>query len=275
MRYTNKTGLPDVFVKAIENDNYSKGGADYSVTDLLRPGYMAHLKRKHDSDIVEDVSDCIFRLTGQLMHLLLERAGATTEYTIEQRFFADVAGYTVSGQVDVYEPSTKTISDYKFTTLYKLNDLSDYEKQLNILRFLAIKNGVEVDTLRVILIFRDWFKTQSLLKSDYPESQVKIVDIPVWDMGRTEKFIIDRIKAHLDAAPCTDAERWARGECYAVHKKGAKKAVRLLDTEQQALDYITTHNIQNAYIEHRPPKFGRCDNYCSVKNWCKNYNGEV
>lgn len=274
MRITNKTGLPDVFVRAVENDTYNKGNADFSVTELLKPAYMSHLQKQHDGDITEDVSDMIFRLTGQLMHSLLERAGETEEYITEKRYFAEVFGYTVSGQIDVYQPAIQTISDYKFTTIYKLKDTTEYEQQLNILRYLAIKNGVEVDRLQVILMFRDWFKTQANLKPDYPDAQVKIVDLPVWSMEQTERFIIERIKAHLEHVPCTDAERWAKGECYAVHKKGVKKAVRLLETEQEALDYITNNNVERAYIEHRPPKYGRCDNYCTVKQWCKFYKTE-
>lgn len=274
MIITNKTGLPDVFVKAVENDTYNKGDADYSVTELLKPAYMSHLQKQHDGDIVEDVSDMIFRLTGQLMHTLLERAGETEEYITEKRYFAELFGYTVSGQIDVYQPAIKTISDYKFTTIYKLKDTTDFEQQLNILRYLAIKNGVEVDRLQVVMMFRDWFKTQAQIKPDYPDTQVKIVELPVWSMEQTESFIIDRIKEHLDPVPCTDIERWATGECYAVQKKGVKKAVRLLETEQEALDYIVKNNVERAYIEHRPPTYKRCDNYCTVKQWCKYYKTE-
>ena len=37
MILTNEYGAPDAFVKAIEGDPYTKGDADFSATELLKP----------------------------------------------------------------------------------------------------------------------------------------------------------------------------------------------------------------------------------------------
>jgi len=56
MQYSNKTGLPDVFVDIVTFSNYSKGKASFSTTEIIGPPRAAILKRRHDDEIVEDVS---------------------------------------------------------------------------------------------------------------------------------------------------------------------------------------------------------------------------
>ena len=37
MTVTNQFGAPDTFVRAVTDDSYSKGDADFSVTGLIQP----------------------------------------------------------------------------------------------------------------------------------------------------------------------------------------------------------------------------------------------
>ena len=37
MILTNEHGAPEAFVRAIQNDPYTKDGADFSVTELIKP----------------------------------------------------------------------------------------------------------------------------------------------------------------------------------------------------------------------------------------------
>ena len=125
MVITNNAGYPEALVKAVENDSYSKGeGVDRSVTGLLSPPRQAALKEIHGHEIVEDVSDRTYALYGQLVHLLLERAGEQSRNAInEQRLYAEVGGWTISGQTDTLtlteDQRSWIISDYKFVTAYK------------------------------------------------------------------------------------------------------------------------------------------------------------
>src|ERR1700748_2236380 len=68
---TNKFGLPDIIVKAIQYDTYFIGG-DLSASTLLDSPRIAALKKKHT--YTEDVSDMLDALLGTSLHHVLERA---------------------------------------------------------------------------------------------------------------------------------------------------------------------------------------------------------
>lgn len=271
MIVTNNTGLPEAIVEAVKNDSYSKGDADYSVTGLLKPGYMVSLQSQYEIELVEDASDRIFSLFGQLIHSLFERADLEN-VKVEQRFYSEfiIDGMVkkISGQVDVIDG--KTIQDYKFTTLYKLLDLSDFTAQLNMYRFLCHENGIEIDKLQVVLIFRDWYKSKTKFDKNYPQQQVKVVDLPVWTIEETRSFIADKIRDLIYKKACTDAERWVSGGKFAVMCKGKKRAVKLHDSKESAESHALTND--KYYVEERPKVFKRCDDYCNVSKYCKLYN---
>ena len=112
-------------MRAVSNDSYSRGeGVDRSVTGLLAPPRQAALKQIHGHEIVEDVSDRTYALYGQLVHLLLERAGEQSLNAInEQRLYTEVNGWKISGQTDTLtlteDQRSWIISDYKFVTSYR------------------------------------------------------------------------------------------------------------------------------------------------------------
>lgn len=66
-------------------------------------------------------------------------------------------------------------------------------------------------------------------------------------------------------------------------KKGQKRAVRLLDTEHEAENYITEIAVEikgkgnkgnSYYIQRRPSEAVRCESYCRAKAFCKQYQRE-
>ena len=269
---TNVTGLPDPIIKALENNDYSKGGADYSVTGLLKPGYMIYLYKQHYTEIEEDAADRIFSLLGKLMHMLLERADV--DAITEQRLYATVDNTVISGQPDIIYESDKLIQDYKFPTIYKLKYLTEYEQQLNMYRYLCYRNRIDIDRLQIVFIFRDWSKMKAHREHDYPPKQVAVIDLPVWPHEQTEQFIKERIQQQKDCVMCTNEDRWGKGDCWAVKKKGNKRALKLCESEEQAIRYAELHKDWKLLtIEYREPEFVRCDHYCTVRQWCKNYGG--
>ena len=112
MKITNIHGMPDAVVEAVRNDPYSRGDSKYSVSDLVTPPRIVHLTRRHDDEISVDVVDRFWALFGQVAHGILERAGGGGE--VEKRYFADIDGVTVSGQVDLIKDGI--IYDYKTTS---------------------------------------------------------------------------------------------------------------------------------------------------------------
>ena len=113
MKYTNKHNVPQEIINAIHNDNYTRGKAIISVTGLLQSPRIRLLANEHEEELVVDVSDEIWKLLGQSVHTILERANENNEDTItEQRMFAKVNEWTISGQTDSID-----IKDNKFICL--------------------------------------------------------------------------------------------------------------------------------------------------------------
>ena len=135
MKITNKYGLPEVIVRAIENDPYNNGGADISVTSLIGPPQIRRLMQEHGDKVEVDVSDRLYSLMGQAMHRILEMADTTA--MVEERFFSDIVcahgQKSLSGQIDRYENGV--IQDWKFTSVweYIFGLKPEREAQLNVL----------------------------------------------------------------------------------------------------------------------------------------------
>jgi hypothetical protein len=270
---TNIHNLPESLVLAVTNDPYV-GGGDISVTKLIDAPQVRVLSRQHSSEIVVDVSERIWALLGQGVHTVLERAALRAEgMAAETRLYAEIAGWSLSGQFDVMALETGVLSDYKVTTVYKLKNTDGWIQQLNILRWLAHQNGSEVKELEIIAILRDWKKGEAERKQDYPVVPIVKVPIPVWSLEDTEEFIRERIALHQAASKgvavdCTDEERWYTGTSFALMKHGGKRALKVADTKEE-LGEPTAEQ----FIEERPGEYRRCQSYCEVRAFCSQWNG--
>ena len=276
MKITNKHGLPQAFVNAVVNDPYDAGHSDISTTSLIDAPQRRALLYKHRSDLVEDVSDRIWALLGSAVHHILERA-EDEHAMVEERLFAEVEGWTISGQYDRYLPKTKTIQDWKVTTVYKAqSDPGDWERQLNVLAWLARRNGMEVERLQICAIMRDWAKSRSMQDGSYPAANVMVIDVPIWPDAVTEEYIRERVQLHQDARdgnakPCTDEERWYTGDSWAVKKPNAKRAFRVFNSRPEAMEALTDDMI----VEHRPGEYKRCAQYCEAAPFCSQWQAHL
>jgi hypothetical protein len=272
MKYTNASNLPEAIVKAVTNDPYDKGACDYSVTGLLKPARMVALERIHADAIEEDVADRLWALIGQVGHTILERAGVGL---VEKRLFAERNGVRISGQLDLLRMAGESYksTDYKFTTVYATDDgpKDDWISQLNLGRWLAGENGIHVDSLEIVAIYRDWSKHKARREQDYPQQQAQVFPLPVWTAEKTLAFLDARIAAHESAKAnlpyCSADERWQKADKWALMKKGNKRATKLHENEHDAL----AHQIEAGnghFIEHRPGESVRCSAYCSVAQFC-------
>lgn len=277
MKYTNHHGLPEVIVRAVTNDPYTKGASDYSVTELLKPPRQAALQLKHRDEITEDVSDRIWSLFGQLGHTLLERAGSKNEIT-ERRFFGKFPSCVISAQVDSLSLENGVLSDWKFTSSYSFKyngtDKPEWIAQLNMQLELLRMNGLDAKTLQIGAILRDWSKLQAGREPDYPQKSVIAVPIEIWDRKKTVAFMADRVAMHSFARTnklpdCSKEDRWARDTKWALMVKGKVRATKLFATKAEcelAMDYV-----KDSYIEERPGVNVRCESYCSVSKYCDQY----
>lgn len=296
MKITNRLGLPEAFVRAVENDPYDNHGT-LSVTTLIRPPQMVRLLKEHKDEITEDASDRVWALLGQFGHSALERTVQDGDI-VETRLYSKIDGETVSGQLDRLTKDGVLV-DWKFTSVFAIKDAlkngkSEWTQQLNMLAAL-VRDEIsgpelpEIKALRIIAVARDWRPSEKLRDHDYP-NKVEVIKIPMWPHEQAMEFIKERVRLHTmdNHPPCTDEERWASNDVFAVMEEGRKKAHRLLPTAEQATQWCLSNglaSIQIGYgdpyvefkkkisLEQRPKEYKRCEEYCSVSKFCPQFNG--
>ena len=288
---TNKYNYPQAIVNAVTNDPYDAGECDISVTRLIKPPQQVALVSQHWDELHdEDVSDRIWSLLGQASHTILERAAAD-DAVVEQRWFADVLGWTLSGQIDLLEGDTLT--DFKVTSVWSVKEAlahgkTEWAEQLNVLKWLHDMNRAnlyqgesitEIGTLQIVAICRDWRKNEALRYDDYPK-QAELIEIPMWTDNERQAFVEKKIFEHQEARvgnwrPCTDSERWAKADTYAIMKEGRKSAVRVLDTREEAEKWLEANPQKGKIsIELRKGSYTMCESYCAAAPFCQQYQDE-
>lgn len=286
MKITNRYGLPEAFLSFARKDKYDAGKADISVTTLIDAPRVNILKQQKRGEIEVDVVDMIWPLFGTAVHHVLDQAEAKGNVTTEERLFAEIGGWVVSGQIDHQEEvdGKVFISDYKVTSVWSvIYGKIEWEQQLNCYaQLVRMTTGKEVGGLRIVAVLRDWQRREAQFKpADYPQAPVASVDIPLWPAEKALAFMQERVHMHQSAqmiwdtkeavVECSDAERWTKPTTWAVVKKGGKRAAKVCATEQEAKDWIAaTSLVPRAQYEIQKREGGRtrCENYCSVSQFC-------
>ena len=302
MKITNKFGMPQPFVDFAINDKYSKGKADISVTTLIDSPKIRLMKEKHDHEIEVDAVDMVWALFGTAVHSVLENSKQSNDVITEERLYQEIDGWVLSGAVDRQEikDDQVTIVDYKVTSVWSvIYGKPEWENQLNCYAFLvANKIGLSkrnVNSLKICAILRDWNRRDAERKEDYPKAPIVFVDVPLWDHEKISKYIKERMALHQEAqilsdlhgdvGLCSDEDMWKKNDTWAVKKKGQKRAIRVLDSYQEAVDYVKWHSeTDKAYvpikkhtyeIELRVGEYTRCGNYCSVADFCNQHKERI
>lgn len=280
MKLTNRLNLPQPIVSAVTRQEYSRGDAHISVTELIGPVQKSVLEREHYNELSEDVADRIFALLGTTMHKILQDHNSTG--VAERRLTIEVEGWKLSGGMDAYYDHG-LLQDYKLTSVYALKDgpKPEHVCQLNVYAEILRQHGHKVERLEIVGILRDWSQGQAererAKNPNFPQQQVVILSVPVWTPERAQKYIRERVILHQkarqgDIAECTPDERWAKPEQWAVMRKGLKNAVRggLYLTEAEANARAATE--VGGHVQHRPANAGmRCKMYCAAQPFCQQY----
>ena len=285
MRITNKFNVPETLVSLAVNDDYTKGMADYSVTEIISPPRIQRLRRKHWKDMEQDVSDMLWSMLGRALHVVAEK-GQTDNHIVEERLHVEVNNVILSGAIDLQKvtPEGILITDYKFTSAWAVRaDKFDWEAQQNIYAWMVReKKGVEVLGVQICALIRDWSRRDAAIKSDYPPAPIQVIDLPLWDHEKTQKYVEERIALHKESKfladmeeelPfCTEEERWVRTSTYAVKREGRKTAIRVFETKEEAEELAEK---EKGYVEFRRGEPVRCTgNFCGVSQWCSQYRSE-
>ena len=281
MKITNKFNLPQPFVDLVSGDTYSKGESDITTTGLAQPPKIAELTRRHSNEITMDCSEKVWTMMGTANHYVLEQIALRNpeRYVTEQRFYLDIDGVKLGGQIDLFDRETETLWDYKVSSVYKAmsDDKLEWTKQANVNKLLCEHNGFHPKKLAILLVMKDWKRKEAEFKADYPKCAIQEIPLPIWREEETLAYIKSRINLHNaaklieveDAIPvCTEEERWAKPTTWAVLKeRGAKRAVNggVYELESEAIAHAK--RISGA-IEKRDGSNPRCENYCQVRQWC-------
>ena len=293
MKITNRLGLPQPIVEVLSADNYSKGDADFSVTELIDAPRQKQLLKRHSHEMTVDCIDLIYQFDGKAVHALLEGADVPEDVgLIEHRLSVEVDGYTVSGAIDYYDVKRGVIQDYKRVSTWEvvMGIKEERHKQLNLYAHLARENGWTVNGLEIVYLFRDWSEARSVREIDYPPDRAMRVDIPLWHPSETLSYLEERVGLHATASAtsddsllwCTKEERWEDDTTYAVMKHGNKRAVAATDkdgrkfaTRAAASQWVQNNRPHDTqiYIETRAGEPRRCLKFCQAAPFCNQWGG--
>lgn len=285
MRFTNKFNLPEALVRAAEKAEYNS--TSYSPSSIASPPQQYILKKRHYDELVDDVNNRAWMMLGRAVHKIFEEGGGVTDLVEEKIRVKLPNGHIFSGVPDVYIGSEKKIIDYKTITTSmkgKPERIKEYEFQLNCYAYLMERCGFDVNELWVLGLMRDWSVRTAYYNKSYPSSPYWYFKVNKYEIEYIEELIVDRVNRmyvaefdsngneidDCDLLECTEEEMWASKAGYAVMKKGAKKASKICDSEDQANAYIKAAKGEFK-IEERKSLRTRCEFYCSVKDVCQQY----
>ncbi|MFQ8988415.1 MAG: PD-(D/E)XK nuclease family protein, partial [Intestinibacter sp.] len=185
----------------------------------------------------------IWLILGTSVHKILEESKENDTEFKEEHFVEEVIdGYKLSGQADLFNAKTKTITDYKTCSTWKViyDDWEDYRKQLLMYAWAFKKMGFDIEHGQIVAIIKDHNKTKSKIDNEYPKYPVyiKTFNFTEKNFKDIELFLKDKFMEIQkyenipdDELPvCSLEARWNEGDKYAVKKKGNKRALRVYDT---------------------------------------------
>jgi hypothetical protein len=290
---------------------------DYDVEFAILSRVRAFFEKVHNGEVVGnpreiETSFISFIIgdedidTGQRLGYLLSLL-PKDRYLIEKRFkYITKTGKVISGGIDLYDRETRTLHDYKFSSVWTWiyrnrpgNRTEEWTQQLNMYRLFLERQGYSVDKLCINLIMRDYSKSKARQDASYPEP-VETIELPLLGLDVVEQIIENRVEEIEKYAmtkddaipPCTPYERWQQHDTYAIYKIGNKTASKVefsyagakawMETEiaklaekdiQKGMDtQKATQRATNIFrIEKRPGMPTRCIDYCSVCQFCNFY----
>ena len=281
MKLTNKYGLPSTVVRALTRSEYSKGESNRSITQLIDSPRVRILRQENWENMEEDVSEKMWAVLGSAAHKMFEETGDDKHVT-EERLFAEVEGWVISGAIDVQriDDGGITIIDYKTTSVWSvILGKKEWEYQLNCYAYLVRQaKKLPVTSLKVIAILRDWRARDAEEKQDYPKAPIVEINVPLWSDAEQDRYIHERVSLHQAAEfqrltgselpPCSSDEQWEKPSVWAIKKTGNKRALKLYDNEADAYEALSA----GQEIEFRRGEPTRCTaNWCRVNAWCSQY----
>lgn len=227
-----------------------------------------------DQQALQALSDKIFKLMVKFFPEVKSRYiyEMTLQYSYDDKL--------LYGTFDLYDKEEKCIYDYKVCSVYAYmypESRRKWNAQVNTYAFMLREQGYEVESAKIVAIFRDFSATKAQLSNtDYPEDQFMQIPIEIVDHEKMRRYIHSRMDLHMKAEggsvpECTGIDRWSTADEFVVLKKGLKRAIRILSNEEQAKKYILENKHKHdkeIVMDIRPGESKRCQSYCPVREFC-------
>jgi len=282
MKLTNKKNYCSIFEQWLKFDEYDRDSNTITATEINRPLRSNILEKRYWDKLEIDIDELIASRYGTAIHDSFEKI-KLKDCLQEQRLRTIVNNKVITGKFDILQKEkdeTYTLVDIKSTSCWTWiygSKKDDYVDQLSIYRFLGEKSGFKINAkAKILYVFTDWKKADSLTNKDYPQKRLLESEITLKEVDDVEneiKHYISLLNAYEKTADndlpyCTADELWKTDDTFAVIKDGLKKAKRVLNSEQDAKEYINGDTTLK--IEKRLGKVKRCA-YCNVKSVCNQY----
>ena len=197
--------------------------------------------------------------------------------------------WTLVGTDDYFDEDVCILRDWKMTSVWSVVFADhDWEEQLNVYAWMRRQLGYDVKNLEVWALLRDWQKYKAKYggDSEYPKIPFVCVPIKLWTEEKQEKYINMRLRKFSGKpVSCSPKEKWQTPTTYKVMKGKNKtaaiatwfigdKRVPLLSTEE-ARSAAQKKNLpvdgKKIWIKEFKGESKRCDMYCPVNKYCKDY----
>jgi hypothetical protein len=281
-----------ILVDAVsESAKHYRSLGDYSATQLIDAPRVVALKKRYGHLTQPTLEQQIASFIGTGIHSHFERnlklvSAKHPEYLLERSVtvpvFVNGDEYRlVSGTFDILH-NDEDIYDIKTVNVWKKvfdPDMVDWHNQQNIYAWLLRQRGLDIKSINIIAIYKDWVSASAVRSKEYPQNQVCHYQLSLWDMEDQQSYIEGRLNEHVkcenlgdDKLPtCTPEERWERqGTKYAVMKnKNSKRAMKVCSTLEEA--HKAVHHLKvtaDSFVEVRPSKRTRCEAWCNVNKYC-------
>lgn len=283
MKVTNRLGLPAAFVNAVSVRRHNEPGC-YSATTLNKGAKEIILTDRHFDELEVDAADSVWAVWGTAVHALMESKKDDNFH--EEKFEVPLSKSKITGQVDSYDMENATIFDWKTASVWKVikADFADWKAQGMTYAWLMSQKGLPVKKCRFVALLKDHSKTKAQTDSTYPQSPVFVYEFDVTEDGlkETGERLLKKV-AEVEAASlledkdipiCSESERWAEPEKFAVMKEGRKSAVKLFDNEGDASAMAAELGAKH-YVERRPGVSRKCEGYCPCREFCEFYKNNI
>lgn len=288
MIITNEKHLPEPMFNFVKNDMQAPKADVIRVTDLNKGIREIVLHKRHYKELKQDVADMIWLLFGTAFHSVVDNAEEKSYQIKETRLEEKIGNLILSGKFDLYDAKRKLVIDYKTCSVWKFmfKDFSDWERQTSIYCWLLRKAGFEVEGAEIIALMKDHSKSKARNESGYPNLPTETIHFDYDDQKHkeTEAFIylkMTEIESALQLPDnelplCTKEERWHSGDQYAVMKGKNKRALRVLNSQEEAEQWMIDNESKGGTsIEFRKGLSRKCIDYCPVCEFCEYYKNEV